>query len=278
MIANGRQYRISRNWLERFEQARAGVEEPDDTLDPRARQAFRDQYDSQIEELRTELAEYEALRRNEVDVLEVDSLSKLPEALIRARAAAGLSQEALGERLGLKKQQIQRWEATRYAGVDLERLQAIADAIGAQVSERVVLPVATSKKEPVGAPVSLAGALKRAGLTTDDIASRLHLPGGVMRALQRGRVDLNTVPERLVAQLSKQLGINQMETRRLIARRNSGGHVAQPPASAHAEGDTSAGGTNTPMQADPRRLPSFQETVTSAPDLTDEHRQAWMGE
>jgi len=48
-------------------------------LHPRARQAFRDQYDSQIEELRAQLAEYEALRRGEVGVLELDSLSELPE-------------------------------------------------------------------------------------------------------------------------------------------------------------------------------------------------------
>jgi len=141
VITNERQYRITKNWLERFEQARTSAEEQAANLHPRARQALRDQYDSQIEELRADLADYEALRRGQVAVLELDSLSELPDALIRARAASGLSQTALAERLGLKKQQVQRYEATRYARVGIERLQAVADALGVKIREQVILPV-----------------------------------------------------------------------------------------------------------------------------------------
>lgn len=141
MITNERQYRITRGWLERFEQARVGAEEQAIHLHPRARQALRDQYDSQIEELRADLADYEALRGGHVTVLELDSLTELPDALIRARAASGLSQAALAERLGLKKQQIQRYEATRYARVGIERLQTVADALGVKIREQVILPV-----------------------------------------------------------------------------------------------------------------------------------------
>jgi ribosome-binding protein aMBF1 (putative translation factor) len=147
MITNERQYRITRSWLDRFEQAHAHVAAQGTTLPPRAQQAFRDQYGSQIEELRAQLAEYEALRRGEVELLELSSLNELPEALIRARTAAKLSQVALAERLGVKKQQIQRWETTRYAGVDLARLQAVADALGVRIREQVMLPAATGESE-----------------------------------------------------------------------------------------------------------------------------------
>jgi ribosome-binding protein aMBF1 (putative translation factor) len=146
MITNERQYRISKGWLERFEQARATVTEQTH-LHLRAQQALRDQYESQIEELREQIEEYEALRRGEVAVLELDSLRALPEALIRARTAAGLTQEALAKRLGLKKQQVQRYEATRYAGVSLERLQTIADALGVKIREHVVLPVGVREND-----------------------------------------------------------------------------------------------------------------------------------
>ena len=151
MITNERQYRITKSWLGRFEQARAGVEDQGADLHPRARQALRDQYDSQVEELRAQLAEYEALRDGQVAVLELDSLGELPEALIRARAAAGLSQEALAQRLGLKKQQVQRYEATRYAGVSLERVQQVADALGVKIREQVFLPVARPAPPPAQA-------------------------------------------------------------------------------------------------------------------------------
>ena len=136
MITNERQYRITKGWLERFAGARASVDEQSH-LPARAQQAFRDQYDGQIEELRQEMADYESLRRGEITVLELDSLGELPEALIRARAASRLSQEALATRLGLKKQQVQRYEATRYAGVSLERIQAVAEALGVTIREQV---------------------------------------------------------------------------------------------------------------------------------------------
>jgi len=71
-------------------------------------------------------------------------LADLPEALIRARIAAGLTQKELAARLGLKEQQIQRYEATRYAGVSLDRVQAVAEALGVKIRERVILPHASS--------------------------------------------------------------------------------------------------------------------------------------
>jgi transcriptional regulator with XRE-family HTH domain len=47
----------------------------------------------------------------------------------------------LADRLGLKKQQIQRYEATRYARVGIERLQAVAGALGVKIREQVIMPV-----------------------------------------------------------------------------------------------------------------------------------------
>lgn len=87
MITNERQYWMSRRWLERFTEARASVDEQSQ-LPVRAQQAFRDQYDSQIEELRQEIAECDSLRSGEITVLELNSLRELPEALIRARGVA----------------------------------------------------------------------------------------------------------------------------------------------------------------------------------------------
>jgi len=48
-----------------------------------------------------------------------------------------MTQRALAERLGVAEQQVQRWEATNYAGVGLERLQDIADALDTRIRENV---------------------------------------------------------------------------------------------------------------------------------------------
>lgn len=56
----------------------------------------------------------------------------------------GPTSEELGERLEVKEQQIQRWEANLYSGVGVERLQEVADALGMEVKETVSYAAALS--------------------------------------------------------------------------------------------------------------------------------------
>ncbi len=142
MIANERQYRITKAEAERFTQALARSAEQSIHLHPRLRQAMQEGLESQLAELHEQLIEYEALRSGRITVLELTSLMEIPDALIRARTAAGVTQKELAARLGLKEQQIQRYEATHYAGVSLARVQAVAEALGVAIHERVTLPVA----------------------------------------------------------------------------------------------------------------------------------------
>ena len=53
---------------------------------------------SQLHDLRTEVAEYEALRAGRVDRLTFASFDEIGPALIKARIAAGLTQRQLAER------------------------------------------------------------------------------------------------------------------------------------------------------------------------------------
>lgn len=161
MITNERQYRITKAEAERFEEALARAEEQSAHLHPRLQQAMREGLESQLQELREQLAEYEALRSGRIAVLELDSLGELPDALVRARISAGLTQRELAGRLGLKEQQVQRYEATRYAGVSLERIQQVVEALGAKIRERIILPSA-AEDDPANSsdhalPTGLAG-------------------------------------------------------------------------------------------------------------------------
>ena len=152
MIANDLQYRVTRTAVREFEAALARLDESEGHRSPEMRALMRAAMESQLDDLRHQLAEYDALRTGHIQVLELDSLAELPEALIRARIAAGLTQKALAKRLGMREQQVQRYEATRYAGVGVARLQAVADALGVRIHERVVLPTAptTADAAPVG--------------------------------------------------------------------------------------------------------------------------------
>ena len=50
-----------------------------------------------------------------------------------SRIAAGLSQKELAAKLGLKPQQIQRYEADNYQGASLGRVNAILRALGVKL-------------------------------------------------------------------------------------------------------------------------------------------------
>jgi ribosome-binding protein aMBF1 (putative translation factor) len=139
MIQNEREYRITSAWLKRFERSAETLEHNPAKPGQHAlaRKANIDAANSQAEDLRAQLAAFDALRSHQVLGVTINGLGGLADALIQARIAAGLTQEDLAERLGLKKQQVQRYEATRYATANLERLNAVADALEVQVKTEV---------------------------------------------------------------------------------------------------------------------------------------------
>jgi len=89
---------------------------------------------------RAELAEVVAAYENAKDSGDHRPLQKRAGSdagltLIVARIAKGMSQRDLAWRLGVKEQQVQRYEATQYRGVAAERLQEVADALHLRVRE-----------------------------------------------------------------------------------------------------------------------------------------------
>lgn len=139
MIANERQYRITKAWLARFERDALTRERSSPTVGvhPRVEQAMRDALASEADVLREQLQRYEQLRDGAISGREIHSLRELPVILVEGRIAAHLTQRALAERLGVVAQQVQRWEATCYAGVGVDRLQDVADALGIEIHETV---------------------------------------------------------------------------------------------------------------------------------------------
>ena len=131
MIKNERQYRITRSQAERFEKAIHEMEAArGNDAHPVLRKAEIDAMKSQMEDLQHEIEEYEFLRSGKRKVVTLGSLEDLPNALIQARIAAGLSQEDLAAKLGVKPQQIQRYEATDYQSASLEKVNKIFRILG----------------------------------------------------------------------------------------------------------------------------------------------------
>jgi HTH-type transcriptional regulator/antitoxin HigA len=155
MITNERQYRITKAALKKFEKSIAAHEkgQPSPDVHPRIYAATGDALRSEAEVLRDQLQDYEQLRAGRVRQRTLGTLTELPKAIIEARIAARVTQKGLADRLGVAEQQVQRWEATEYAGVGLHRLQQVADALGADVTEKVQFRVARDRNR---APAAVA--------------------------------------------------------------------------------------------------------------------------
>jgi transcriptional regulator with XRE-family HTH domain len=139
MIKNAREYQITRAQAAKFERT---LEEVAQTGGGEAAELEREALSSQLADLRQDLEEYDALESGRLNVVAVDDLSDLPRVLIQARISAGLSQRQLAERLALKEQQIQRYEATGYASASLARVLDVVKALGIQLRQDIALPSA----------------------------------------------------------------------------------------------------------------------------------------
>lgn len=140
MIKNERQYRITKAQAEKFQSALKQLQaDPAESasLHPRLRQAEADTLESQWASLQAEIDDYEALLNGQQKSFSLGSFDELPIVLIKARIASGLSQRELAGRLGLKEQQIQRYEATEYASASLSRVSAVIQALNVQIREEV---------------------------------------------------------------------------------------------------------------------------------------------
>ena len=136
MITNERQYRLTKAEAARVEQALAHADEQNKHLHPALQKAAREGLESQLQELREQLEKYEALCAGKETSFVFDSLTSLPEVLIKARIARGFTQKQLADALNLPEQQVQRYEATLYKGAALDRIEAVAKALGLRETVR----------------------------------------------------------------------------------------------------------------------------------------------
>ena len=141
MIKNERQYRITRTQAERFAQALRQFEAGESTpegLHPLLVKAREEALRSQLTDLEEALREYEALKAGTFKFDQLKNITELPKQLIRARIAGGLSQRDLADRLGLKEQQIQRYEASDYASASFARISSVVAALGVDTGDSLV--------------------------------------------------------------------------------------------------------------------------------------------
>lgn len=142
MIKNEQQYQNSLAWLQRFEQSIAELDNNEQLkAEPKRWKLHRDSYQSQVDELKSEISEYERLINCDTSKplkIQVDSLNKLPDALIKVRLTAKITQRELADRLGIAEQRVKEYEDTDYQCASFVEILEVSTALGVEFETATV--------------------------------------------------------------------------------------------------------------------------------------------
>ncbi len=136
IIRNEQQYNTTKEWLQKFEQSVAEIEN-NETLkaDPIRWKLYRDAYQSQVLEFSEEIAEYERLincDQSQKIQIQVENFNKLPDVLIKARIAAKMTQKELADILGVEEQRVKEYEDSDYQCASFVEILEVSAALGVE--------------------------------------------------------------------------------------------------------------------------------------------------
>lgn len=132
LIKNRQQYNAARRTLGRL---RHEIHAASDGLAAGVSPDRRTEINSRISELEKEIELYDRLQLKDTSILPLEGFHSLPELLVAARIARGMTQKDLAEFMGMKMQQIQKYEAERYQSASLRRIAVIADALSLNIHQ-----------------------------------------------------------------------------------------------------------------------------------------------
>lgn len=177
MIKNEQQYRQTQYWLQKFEQSLAELDNNESLKAEELRwKIHSDSYQSQVDELKEQIREYETLTNYDCHtplVLKLDSINHLPQLLIKARIAAKLSQKELADLAGLTEKQIQLYEDKDYQNASFLDVMALIDALDIKIkSGEFLVPLDTLRRTPITKEELLSSSRRQE--TATDAEMRVH--------------------------------------------------------------------------------------------------------
>ncbi len=130
MITNERQYRITKSWIRKFEDAIFELKQlPESKEQPWLHKAQRESAEILVDDLYSQLKDYDALKSGKVKLAPLDMINDVSDLLVKWRIARNWTQKQLAERLGLAEQQIQKYEEKDYSCATLETIKKVATVL-----------------------------------------------------------------------------------------------------------------------------------------------------
>jgi transcriptional regulator with XRE-family HTH domain len=142
MIKNEKEYEYSRECARRFEEAIRALDEDDELKKTRDDwQLSRDVKQSHLMALQAEIGEYERLincPQTQPIKIKVESINKLPDALIKARIAAKMSQQELAEIIGIEAERVRQYEDSDYQCASFVEILEVSTVLGVEFESAVM--------------------------------------------------------------------------------------------------------------------------------------------
>ena len=228
MIKNSKQLALTKKRIKGFSDTISKLKTEKPNFTPLLAKAQIDALAYQKDELVKQAEEYELLLTGNLAMFDVNSISDLPKALIMSRISMELTQKDLADRLGMKEQQIQRYENTEYGSASFKTLVSIVEALDLKITEDVFLPRESREKNILLSKLSDAGLDKNFidkrvapryllpfdyGLWVDKTVERLNFIFGWTRELLLGDSPLVLGRDgSMVARFKMPVGINEVYT------------------------------------------------------------------
>jgi|AGTN01.3.fsa_nt_gi Helix-turn-helix. len=136
MITNRTQYATAKRLLRELNTERRLLE-PGVLFNPRnlPRAQRLEEVRRIIPELESETEQYRNLTEGKCRV-DLSVIEKIPELLVMGRVRAGLTQDQLSKLVGMKRQQLCRYESEKFQSASLKTIQRIAEALTTVMENR----------------------------------------------------------------------------------------------------------------------------------------------
>jgi hypothetical protein len=143
MIKDELEYEVSQEWVEKFKRSIAAMDRDEEAKqkDFLKWDAGRGSLVCHLEKLEAEIAEYERLiscdKSQPIEIV-VENLTKLPDALIKARIAAKMSEKELAEIVDIDEDRIKECERKNYQCAGFVEIIEIGFALGLEFKTAVM--------------------------------------------------------------------------------------------------------------------------------------------
>ena len=132
MIKNEKQYNITKKKLLGLDQHITEIQGRDEHISVKDRLILvsLNMMRNQMEE---EMGAYELLKKKKSHHLKARRISDLPSVIIEYKIHSGMTQKEFSQKIGMKEQQLQRYEAEDFQSISFKNLMKILKAIGLDI-------------------------------------------------------------------------------------------------------------------------------------------------